>query len=82
MSDLTKRGLSLLSALIVGGLVAAPLAYLVTTSDRGLNITDEEPDENIPGNSFGGIFPYNRRTTPFGFNGGFWYARATFSLDH
>ncbi len=48
----------------------------------GLNITDETPDENIPGNSFGGIFPYNRRTTPFGFNGGFWYARATFSLDH
>ncbi len=47
----------------------------------GTNIFDEIPDENIPANNFGGIFPFNRRTTPFGFNGGFYYIRATYSLE-
>lgn len=44
------------------------------------NILDETPDENIAANSFNGIFPYNRRTTPFGFNGGFYYARLAMSF--
>jgi iron complex outermembrane receptor protein len=44
------------------------------------NIFDETPDENIAANSFNGIFPYNRRTTPFGFNGGFYYARLAMSF--
>ena len=44
------------------------------------NIFDTTPDENIDANSFGGIFPYNRRTTPFGFNGGFYYGRLIMSF--
>ncbi|MBT8445100.1 MAG: TonB-dependent receptor, partial [Gammaproteobacteria bacterium] len=44
------------------------------------NIFDTTPDENIAANSFGGIFPYNRRTTPFGFNGGFYYGRIIMSF--
>ncbi len=47
----------------------------------GNNIFDEEPDENIAANNFGGIFPFNRRTTPFGYNGGFYYVRLTYSLE-
>ena len=47
----------------------------------GNNIFDEEPDENIAANNFGGIFPFNRRTTPFGYNGGFYYIRLTYSLE-
>jgi len=44
------------------------------------NLFDTTPDENIAANSFGGIFPYNRRTTPFGFNGGFYYGRIIMSF--
>jgi len=40
------------------------------------NVTDEYPDRVIAANSFSGILPYSRGTTPFGFNGRFWYARA------
>jgi iron complex outermembrane receptor protein len=39
------------------------------------NIFDVFPDENIPSNSFNGIFVYPRRTAPFGFNGGYYYTR-------
>jgi iron complex outermembrane receptor protein len=46
------------------------------------NIFDTTPDENIEANSFGGIFPYNRRTTPFGFNGGFYYGRLVMQFGH
>lgn len=46
------------------------------------NIFDTTPDENISSNSFNGIFPYNRRTTPFGFNGGFYYASVNLSFGH
>jgi len=38
------------------------------------NIFDETPDKQRADASFNGIFPYSRRTTPFGFNGGFYYA--------
>ena len=44
------------------------------------NIFDVTPDENIASNSFGGIFPFNRRTTPFGYNGGFYYLRLDVSF--
>ncbi len=46
------------------------------------NIFDTTPDENIEANSFNGIFPYNRRTTPFGFNGGFYYGRLIMQFGH
>ena len=46
------------------------------------NIFDTQPDENIAANSFNGIFPYNRRTTPFGFNGGYYYAALNYSFGH
>lgn len=39
------------------------------------NLFDVFPDENIPANSFNGIFVYPRRTAPFGFNGGYYYTR-------
>lgn len=45
----------------------------------GNNVFDIYPDEQLPANSFNGIFPYPRRTAPFGFNGAFWYARASFT---
>ncbi len=51
----------------------------VKLSIGGNNIFDEYPDENIASNSFNGIFVYPRRTAPFGFNGGYYYARI--SLD-
>jgi len=44
------------------------------------NMFDTTPDENIEANNFGGIFPYNRRTAPFGFNGGMWYGRLVMSF--
>ncbi len=46
----------------------------------GNNVFDEFPDENIPSNSFNGIFVYPRRTAPFGFNGGYWYGRLSFDF--
>ena len=42
------------------------------------NLFDVYPDENIPSNSFNGIFVYPRRTAPFGFNGGYYYLNANF----
>ncbi len=44
------------------------------------NIFDTYPDENIPSNSFNGIFVYPRRTAPFGFNGGYYYTRISIEL--
>ena len=44
------------------------------------NIFDTQPDQNIEANNFNGIFPFNRRTTPFGFNGGFYYASLSMSF--
>jgi iron complex outermembrane receptor protein len=46
------------------------------------NIFDVQPDEQTPETSFNGIFPYSRRTTPFGFNGGYYYLAASFSFAH
>ncbi|GJM10507.1 MAG: ligand-gated channel [Lysobacteraceae bacterium] len=42
------------------------------------NLFDVYPDRNSDANSFNGIFPYPRRAAPFGFNGGFYYARINF----
>lgn len=42
------------------------------------NLFDVTPEENIDSNSFNGIFPYNRRVAPFGFNGGYYYVRADY----
>ncbi|MCB1051517.1 MAG: TonB-dependent receptor [Acidobacteria bacterium] len=39
------------------------------------NIFDVYPDRNRDEISFNGIFPYPRRTAPFGFNGGSYYLR-------
>ncbi len=44
------------------------------------NVFDVFPDENIPSNSFNGIFVYPRRTAPFGFNGGYYYTRLTIDI--
>jgi len=44
------------------------------------NIFDTQPDKNKKGESFNGIFPYNRRSTPFGYNGGFYYARLKYAF--
>jgi iron complex outermembrane receptor protein len=44
------------------------------------NIFDTYPDENIPSNSFNGIFVYPRRTAPFGFNGGYYYTRLSIDI--
>jgi iron complex outermembrane receptor protein len=51
---------------------------VLTLHVGGNNIFDTYPDENIPSNSFNGIFVYPRRTAPFGFNGGFYYTRLSF----
>jgi len=40
------------------------------------NIFDVYPDEQIAGNSNGGIFPYSNTVTTFGFNGRFIYMKA------
>ena len=37
------------------------------------NIFDTRPEENLPANSLNGIFPYNRHTAPFDYNGGFYF---------
>ncbi len=44
------------------------------------NIFDSKPEKNKKGENFNGIFPYNRRSTPFGYNGGFYYARAKYDF--
>ena len=41
------------------------------------NLTDELPDEVLPANSFNGILPFSGGNSPFGFNGRFWYGRAS-----
>lgn len=46
------------------------------------NVFDQKPDTQRPETSFNGIFPYNRRTTPFGFNGGYYYASLNWSFMH
>ncbi|WP_240554786.1 TonB-dependent receptor domain-containing protein [Oceanicoccus sagamiensis] len=62
----------------------------------GNNIFDEYPDKNKIGNSRGGtledapggnvivsspgVFDYSRRSAPFGFNGAYWYAGASYSF--
>ena len=44
------------------------------------NLFDVYPDENQEAISFNGIFPYPRRNAPFGFMGGFYYARLKFAF--
>ncbi|MEX0298797.1 MAG: TonB-dependent receptor plug domain-containing protein [Kordiimonas sp.] len=54
------------------------------------NLFDTYPDINEIGQarageiagivSSPGVFQYSRRSAPFGFNGGYWYARATYSF--
>jgi iron complex outermembrane receptor protein len=46
------------------------------------NVFDETPDRQVPATDFNGIFPYSRRTTPFGFNGGYYYASVNYSFAH
>lgn len=41
------------------------------------NFTDELPEEVIPANSFNGILPFSGGNTPFGFNGRFFWGRAS-----
>lgn len=43
------------------------------------NVFDVYPDEQIAGNSNGGIFPYSNTLTTFGFNGRFIYVKAKFT---
>ena len=52
----------------------------VKLSVGGNNVFDVFPDENRPEISFNGIFVYPRRTAPFGFNGGYYYARIGFTF--
>lgn len=52
------------------------------------NLFDTYPDKNVIGQSRAGtiagivsspgVFEYSRRSAPFGFNGGYWYMRATY----
>ena len=54
------------------------------------NLTDTTPDKNLIGQSRGGtipgivdspgVFTYSRRAAPFGFNGGYWYAKAIYRI--
>ncbi len=44
------------------------------------NVFDVYPDKQIARNDFNGIFVYPRRSAPFGFNGGYYYARLTFEF--
>jgi len=46
------------------------------------NIFDTEPDQQVAATNFNGIFPFSRRTTPFGFNGGFYYASLNMKFGH
>lgn len=43
----------------------------------GNNITNTYPGKNSPPNSFHGIIRYPG-TSPFGFNGSYWYATADY----
>ena len=44
------------------------------------NLFDAEPDQQFEATNFNGIFPFSRRTTPFGFNGGYYYASLSMSF--
>ena len=54
------------------------------------NLFDVTPDRNLIGQARGGsiagivdspgVFQFSRRSAPFGFNGGYWYARATYTF--
>jgi len=44
------------------------------------NVFDTTPDKQTADTSFNGIFPYSRRTTPFGFNGAFYYVSLNMSF--
>ena len=44
------------------------------------NILDSTPDKNKSGEDFNGIFTFNRRSAPFGYNGGFYYARMKYDF--
>ena len=46
----------------------------------GNNIFDTFPDRNRSEISFNGIFTFPRRTAPFGFNGGYYYSRLSFTF--
>ncbi|RMH17641.1 MAG: TonB-dependent receptor [Acidobacteria bacterium] len=46
----------------------------------GNNVFDTFPDRNRPEISFNGIFPFPRRTAPFGFNGGDYYLRLSLTF--
>jgi iron complex outermembrane receptor protein len=53
-----------------------------TTLTFGVNnLFDKTPDANLFGNN-SGIFPFSRRTTPFGFNGGFYYMALNMSFGN
>ena len=52
----------------------------IRASIGGTNIFDTFPDKNIASNSFNGIFVYPRRVAPFGFNGGYYYAKVSINL--
>ena len=43
----------------------------------GNNITNEYPEKNNAANNFHGILPYPQ-SSPFGFNGSYWYTSATY----
>jgi iron complex outermembrane receptor protein len=44
------------------------------------NVFDTTPDQQTAATNFNGIFPYSRRTTPFGFNGAFYYVSLNMSF--
>jgi iron complex outermembrane receptor protein len=46
------------------------------------NLFDTTPDQQTPATNFNGIFPYSRRTTPFGFNGAFYYMSLNLSFGN
>ncbi len=67
----------------------------LTLSVGGNNIFDETPDGNVIGQTRGGsiydtagnlivespgVFQFSRRSAPFGFNGGYYYVRASFDF--
>lgn len=60
--------------------VSYRLSNALTFSAGANNLLNIYPDENIAATSNSGIFPYNRRISPFGFNGRFVYARMSYSM--
>ena len=44
------------------------------------NLFDTRPERSMENATFNGIFPYNRRVSPFGFNGGFYFSSLKFSF--